>query len=473
MQHRALQIAEEIEADATARPAGAGGRRDDRAAALAGRRALHLPRLPRVRAPDRGGRRRRPAASPCRAAGWASCARTRPSPVTPAGCRARSRRWPGSGSCCVVTKANSRSTVHRPAYLDYVGVKTFDDGRRGRGGAPVPRAVHLGGLQREHPAHPGAAPQGRGGAGAQRVQQQQPLRQGPAADPGDLPARRAVPDRQRRPGSHRAERACTCRSAGSCGCSCAATTTAGSCPAWSTCRGTATRPRCATRMEAILLEAFDGTSIDYTALVSESVLARLHFVVRVDPSHAVPDVDPAEVEAELVLATRSWDDDFARRAARTAAASRRRPGCADVYGDAFPEAYKEDLPAADAVADLHRLEALSQRRRHRPAALRAAPAPSAGRPPAQAVPRRRAGLAVAGAAAAAGDGCRGRRRAALRDRADRPAGGLGLRLRPALRAVRRAARRRRPAACSRTRSPPSGRATPRATASTRWCCGPG
>ena len=27
----------------------------------------------------------------------------------------------------MLAKANSRSTVHRPAYLDYVGVKTFDE----------------------------------------------------------------------------------------------------------------------------------------------------------------------------------------------------------------------------------------------------------------------------------------------------------------------------------------------------------
>ena len=26
----------------------------------------------------------------------------------------------------MILKANSRATVHRPAYLDYVGVKTFD-----------------------------------------------------------------------------------------------------------------------------------------------------------------------------------------------------------------------------------------------------------------------------------------------------------------------------------------------------------
>ena len=27
----------------------------------------------------------------------------------------------------MLAKANSRATVHRPAYLDYVGVKTFDE----------------------------------------------------------------------------------------------------------------------------------------------------------------------------------------------------------------------------------------------------------------------------------------------------------------------------------------------------------
>jgi glutamate dehydrogenase len=110
-------------------------------------------------------------------------------------------------------------------------------------------------------------------------------------------------------------------------------------------------------MQDILLEAFEGTSIDYTALVSESVLARLHFVVRVDPEHIVPDVDPAEVEARLVRATRTWDDDFAD-ALRAGCGAEKAARLMAVYGDAFPEAYKEDLPASDAVADLQRLEAL-------------------------------------------------------------------------------------------------------------------
>ncbi len=33
----------------------------------------------------------------------------------------------------VLSKANSRATVHRPAYLDYVGVKTFDENGEVRG----------------------------------------------------------------------------------------------------------------------------------------------------------------------------------------------------------------------------------------------------------------------------------------------------------------------------------------------------
>ena len=39
----------------------------------------------------------------------------------------------------VLAKANSNATVHRPAYLDYVGVKTLRRERRGHRRAPLPR----------------------------------------------------------------------------------------------------------------------------------------------------------------------------------------------------------------------------------------------------------------------------------------------------------------------------------------------
>ncbi|HEY5050176.1 MAG TPA: NAD-glutamate dehydrogenase domain-containing protein, partial [Acidothermaceae bacterium] len=110
------------------------------------------------------------------------------------------------------------------------------------------------------------------------------------------------------------------------------------------------------RMRAILLEALGGSSIDDTFRVAESVLARVHFVVRVDGSSPV-EVDRDELESRLVVATRTWEDDFvdalAARFGDELVAS-----VAARYADAFPEAYKEDFAATVAVDDLQRLDAL-------------------------------------------------------------------------------------------------------------------
>ena len=175
----------------------AGGRRDDRAAALAGRRPLHLPRLPRVRAAtDDGDGDDRLRAVPGSGLGIlrADQAQSGDAGRLP---RGGQRAGPASGSCCVLTKANCRSTVHRPAYLDYVGVKTFDERRRGRWASaassacsPRPPTTRASSASRCCGARP---PRSSARSG---FTQQQPLRQGPAADPRDLPARRAVPDRR-------------------------------------------------------------------------------------------------------------------------------------------------------------------------------------------------------------------------------------------------------------------------------------
>ena len=112
-------------------------------------------------------------------------------------------------------------------------------------------------------------------------------------------------------------------------------------------------------MEQILREAFDAVNVDYTARVSESVLARLHFVVRVASGTRIPDVDATEIEQRLLEATRSWDDDFADALV---------PQCGEedaarmlrLYASAIPEAYKEDFPARTGVADVRRVDALSE-----------------------------------------------------------------------------------------------------------------
>jgi glutamate dehydrogenase len=112
------------------------------------------------------------------------------------------------------------------------------------------------------------------------------------------------------------------------------------------------------RIQEILRQAFNGVTVDYSAQVSESMLARLHVVVRVERGKPIPDVDVDELETKLAAATRAWADDLATAIVgqcgeeRSGILSRR-------YAGAFPEGYKADFPARTAVADLVRLDRLT------------------------------------------------------------------------------------------------------------------
>ena len=61
----------------------------------------------------------------------------------------------------VLTKANSRSTVHRNAYLDYVGVKDLRQARPGRWRTSIHWLVCIGRLQRSATQYSAAPPQNR------------------------------------------------------------------------------------------------------------------------------------------------------------------------------------------------------------------------------------------------------------------------------------------------------------------------
>ena len=112
------------------------------------------------------------------------------------------------------------------------------------------------------------------------------------------------------------------------------------------------------RVEAILREAYDATSIDYTTRVSESVLVRLHYLVYTDPAR-VREVDTGEIEARIVAATRSWADDL--QEALLEEEGEERGGALFLrYRDAFPTAYRADWVARSAVADVKRIESLGE-----------------------------------------------------------------------------------------------------------------
>ncbi|MFI1856020.1 NAD-glutamate dehydrogenase [Streptomyces sp. NPDC020480] len=115
------------------------------------------------------------------------------------------------------------------------------------------------------------------------------------------------------------------------------------------------------RLTDILLEELNGrVPVDFTALHTESVLSRLHFVVRVQAGTELPDLTDADVErieARLVEAARSWADGFAE-ALTSEVGEERAAELLRRYQHAFPEGYKADHSPRGAVADLQKLERL-------------------------------------------------------------------------------------------------------------------
>ncbi len=110
------------------------------------------------------------------------------------------------------------------------------------------------------------------------------------------------------------------------------------------------------RMQDILLERLGGKTIDYTARVTESVLARLHFVVRMPVGDALPDFDVRSLERELTLATRTWNDEFADLVAgqEITTAGGRTVSAEQLVAliGVLPEGYKEDYTPKQALKDI-------------------------------------------------------------------------------------------------------------------------
>src|SRR5262249_12897084 len=111
------------------------------------------------------------------------------------------------------------------------------------------------------------------------------------------------------------------------------------------------------RIQEILREALGGETVEYGATVGESSLARLLVVVRAKRDTSLADVDTGDLEAKIVAAARSWDEDLVAEAARRLDEVSARALLAPFAG-AIPETYKTDVPASYAVNDLIRMQSL-------------------------------------------------------------------------------------------------------------------
>ena len=111
------------------------------------------------------------------------------------------------------------------------------------------------------------------------------------------------------------------------------------------------------KIESILKETFGGISVEFTTRVTESVLARLHFVVHVPIGQGIPAFDEDDLQERVAAATRSWTDEYARILIERVGEAQ-APALLRIYDDAFPESYKEDFDPATGVNDTLAIEQL-------------------------------------------------------------------------------------------------------------------
>ena len=96
--------------------------------------------------------------------------------------------------------------------------------------------------------------------------------------------------------------------------------------------------------------------VEFTTYFSESPLARTHYIVRVDNNNM--DVDVKTIEQNLMEVSSTWDDRLSESIIANFGESKGLP-LSKEYMRAFPRSYKEDMMPGSAVADIERLEALS------------------------------------------------------------------------------------------------------------------
>ncbi|WP_394938890.1 NAD-glutamate dehydrogenase [Psychromicrobium sp. YIM B11713] len=109
------------------------------------------------------------------------------------------------------------------------------------------------------------------------------------------------------------------------------------------------------RIESELTRTFDAVSIDFEARMSESTLARLFFRIRLPKGADVNDVDTSTLEERLVTAARSWSEGL-REVLGQALPMDQAGVLGKQWAEAFPASYRVDFEVEDAIEDIRRFE---------------------------------------------------------------------------------------------------------------------
>ena len=103
----------------------------------------------------------------------------------------------------------------------------------------------------------------------------------------------------------------------------------------------------------ILVKALDGRMSSFFTQVTDSPLARIHYIVATRPGK-LPEVDLKDLEARIAKAARGWGDDL-RAALIKSHGETDGTRLADVFAHAFPASYRERFDPEAALGDIERV----------------------------------------------------------------------------------------------------------------------
>ena len=260
----------------------------------------------------------------------------------------------------VVTKANSRATVHRPAYLDYVGVKRFDAKGQVLGEQRF-LGLFTSTAYNSHPAEipllrrkvknvltrAGFDPHGHMGKALVTILEQHPRDELFQVSENELFEDAMeilrLGERQRIRLFVRSD-------------------VYGrflSCMVYVPRENYNSELR--ERVQQILMQAFNGISLEFTVHLSDSALARVQITVRTKPGN-VPDFDVRQIEKQIIKAARRWQDDL-HDALIARFGEERGNQLYHRFGNAFPAGYREDRSITEVVTDASIMDTLDAEKR--------------------------------------------------------------------------------------------------------------
>ncbi len=112
------------------------------------------------------------------------------------------------------------------------------------------------------------------------------------------------------------------------------------------------------RIQELLCEELDASFGDFNTYLSESVLARIQFILRFSGEAPVA-YDLRRLEAKVAQLARNWRDDL-QAACIEGFGEEQANRLMDRFRDAFPASYRDDFNARTAVYDLHHIGELDE-----------------------------------------------------------------------------------------------------------------